>query len=234
DAVVDGLDNMKTRYSVNRACIEQGIPYIFGSAISTFGNVSTIIPKETACLECFYGNLDDTLLPSCATVGVHQSAISIVASVQVAETLKMLLGKKSKLRNKLLYIDIESMRFEEINVVRAPSCPVCGEGRFESSPPPSRRLLIEETCGRNRNRVYIVIPREDLKLGMKKLTASLEAEGKQLDVKARLGVTFTADNNVRVSLLKSGIMILEGAETQEEALDLYEKNVLKRMNIPWI
>ena len=33
DCVVDGLDNMRTRYLLNRACVKHKIPYIFGAAI---------------------------------------------------------------------------------------------------------------------------------------------------------------------------------------------------------
>ena len=81
DVVVDGLDNMNTRYAVNRACVKRGIPYVFGSAISTYGNTSTIIPQDTACLECFYGRLDDNRLPTCGTLGVHPSVIGVIASI---------------------------------------------------------------------------------------------------------------------------------------------------------
>ncbi len=104
DLVVDGLDNMRTRYAVNRACVKQGIPYVFGAAVSTFGNVSTIIPHKTACLECFYGNLDDRVLPSCGTVGVHPAILGVIASLEVAEAIKLLTGGEPRLANRLLYL----------------------------------------------------------------------------------------------------------------------------------
>ena len=62
DVVIDCLDSMKARYAINRAFIKLGIPYIFGAAITTAGNVSTIIPGETACLECFTATL---MMTSC-------------------------------------------------------------------------------------------------------------------------------------------------------------------------
>ncbi|MEM2897058.1 MAG: HesA/MoeB/ThiF family protein, partial [Candidatus Bathyarchaeia archaeon] len=73
NVVIDGLDAIETRYLLNRACQKLKIPYIFGSAIEAFGNVSTIIPEETACLECFYHGLKDEVLPKCGTIGVHPS-----------------------------------------------------------------------------------------------------------------------------------------------------------------
>ena len=50
DVVVDGLDSMAARYAINRACTKLGVPYVFGAAIETTGNLSTIVPGETACL----------------------------------------------------------------------------------------------------------------------------------------------------------------------------------------
>lgn len=126
NVVLDGLDRMKPRYAVNRACVKLNIPYVFGAAITTLGNASTIIPKKTPCLECFYGNLDDEKLPTCATVGVHISVINIIASIEVAEAVRIITGKQPRLANKLLVCDIEHMTFDEVDVSRAENCPVCG------------------------------------------------------------------------------------------------------------
>ena len=60
DCVVDGLDNMVTRYLVNRACVKLGIPYVFGAAIGIEGNLSVFAPPETGCLECLMPNLSDS------------------------------------------------------------------------------------------------------------------------------------------------------------------------------
>ena len=57
DVVVDGLDSISARYTINRACVRLKIPYIFGSAIVTTGSATTIIPGKTACLDCFQPSL---------------------------------------------------------------------------------------------------------------------------------------------------------------------------------
>lgn len=232
DVVVDGLDNMNTRYAINRACVKLGIPYVFGSAVSTFGNASTIVPRKTACLECFYGKLDDSLLPTCGVIGVHPSVIGIVASVEVAETIKILLGKQPTLTNKLLYCDVDSMRFEEIEVVRAETCPVCGN-HPKNKLKPLKHALIEEGCGRNRKRVFTVTPLENLDLDIEKLAAVLKREGVRLKVKTKLGVAFTTRKGILVSLLNSGVMVVEGASGEEETLKIYKDVVMRKMRIPW-
>jgi len=232
DVAVDGLDNMNTRYAVNRACVRLRIPYVFGSAISTFGNTSTIIPHKTACLECFYGKLNDSSLPICGTVGVHPSVLGIVASIEVAETVKILLGKQPSLKNKLLYYDVDSMRFEEIEVARAETCPVCGS-KPKVNPTPLKHALIEEGCGRNNKRVFVVVPKENLNLEIKKLVGLLKREGAQFSVEAKFGITFRAKEGILVSILKSGVMIIEGTNSKEETLDFYKKTVSGKMKISW-
>lgn len=220
DVVVDGLDNMKARYVINRACVKLSIPYVFGAAISTFGNTSTIIPQETACLECFYGRLKDRDLPSCARVGVHPSVLGIISSIEVAETIKILLGKKPSLKNKLLYCDISNVQFEEIEIARLENCPACGHNP-EILPKPSKSILVEESCGRNNKRVFILIPRETLALDLKKLASTLKAEA-NLKVEAEFGLTFIKEE-ISASVLISGVMIIEGAQKKKNALKLYKQ-----------
>lgn len=232
NVVVDGLDNMNTRYAVNRACVRLGVPYVFGAAISTYGNTSTIIPNETACLECFYGKLDDSHLRTCATVGVHPSVLGVVASIEVAETIKILLGRQPTLTNKLLYCDVRSLRFEEIDVTRMESCPVCGS-QPRTDPMPLKNPLIEEGCGRRNKRVFTIIPKENLKLEMQELASISKKSGARLNVEAKLGVTFATNERLLVSLLSSGVMVVEGASSEEEALEVYRRIVVDRMRVSW-
>jgi adenylyltransferase/sulfurtransferase len=230
DVVVDGLDNMNTRYAVNRACVKRIIPYVFGSAISTYGNASTIIPQDTACLECFYGRLDDNRLPTCGTLGVHPSVIGVIASIEVAEVVKILLGKQPNLKNKLLYCDVGLIRFEEIKVARVESCPVCGQ-KPKGSPTTLKHPLIQEGCSRNNKRVFTMIPKENLNLKIKKLTRILEKSHAQIKVEAKLGVTFETKKGVIATILKSGIMIIEGTNNKKETFDFYEKIIVDNLGI---
>ena len=86
--MVDGLDNMEARYAVNRACVKLGVPYVFGAVATTTGNVSTIVPGKTVCLECFYGKKSGKF----EVVGIHPSAVNIIASVEVSEAIRLLIG----------------------------------------------------------------------------------------------------------------------------------------------
>ncbi len=121
DVVVDGLDNMQTRYAVNRACVELGVSYVFGAVTETMGNVSTIIPKKSVCLECFYGNKSG----KSEVAGVHPSAVNIIASLEVSESIKLLTGQTPCLVNKLLNFDLNTLEMNLVPLSRVESCPVC-------------------------------------------------------------------------------------------------------------
>ena len=220
DVVVDGLDLMTPRYALNRACLKLGVPYIFGAAITTCGSASTIIPGKTACLECFQGNLEDNMLPKCAIVGVHPSILNIIASVEVSEATRIIVGKEPRLANKILHCDIGDMTFEEVEISKAENCPVCGSKPL-GSPTPIKETLVTEICGRKGKRAFVITPREDLGLNMNDLCSIIKNKGFNIKVKADLGVSFENSSKATASILKSGIMIIEGANSEEEAYEFY-------------
>ncbi|MEM1564308.1 MAG: HesA/MoeB/ThiF family protein, partial [Candidatus Bathyarchaeia archaeon] len=102
DCVVDGLDNMRTRYIVNRTCIKLKIPYVFGAAIGMEGNLSVFAPPETPCLECVLPNLEDGNLLTCDVRGVLGATPGIIGTIEAIETIKLLAGIGTPLKNKLM------------------------------------------------------------------------------------------------------------------------------------
>lgn len=221
DVVVDGLDSMAARYAINRACIKLGVPYVFGAAITTNGNVSIIVPGETACLECFYGGLDDKKLPKCGVVGVHPSLVNIIASLEVSEAIKILTGRQPHLANKLLHFDLDEIEFNEINLQKVESCPVCG-AHPSGSPKLLKQELVEEICGRKGKKVFVIAPEKSMDINLADVKNYLKKKGFSLKVEAELGLTF-GRGEVKVSVLKSGITILEGLNEKDESLKLFNE-----------
>jgi molybdopterin-synthase adenylyltransferase len=123
DLVVDALDNMETRYVVNDAIIQERIPYIFGGAVETSGNVMTIIPGETPCLRCLWPDPRAVAAHAkAADVGVLSSTASTVASIQAAEAFKLLAGRAEERLRGLLVIDGWNHRFYTAAVEPNPGC----------------------------------------------------------------------------------------------------------------
>lgn len=229
DVVIDGLDAIEPRYALNWACVKHKVPYVFGAAIEAYGNVSTIIPGETPCLECFSGGLTDEILPKCGTVGVHPSLPSMISSLEVSEAVRIILGKKPHLLNALLYFDLRNFSFEKIKIAQRENCQVCG-----SDPKLKvKRKFIEEICGRSGKKTHVINPKRNLDLSMDDLYSLIKDKGLRVRVKANLGITFDYDPKIILSALKSGTMIIEGVSDKEQAKNLYEEIVAKGLKIPW-
>jgi len=127
DVIVDGLDRFAPRYIINRASVRLGIPYTFAGALGATGNLTTILPRQTPCLECIYGGVDDAEQPTCHTIGVYPTLLGVVANIQVHEALRILLGQTPQLAGHLLFVDLNSLRFDQFPIAHHHDCPVCGK-----------------------------------------------------------------------------------------------------------
>jgi adenylyltransferase/sulfurtransferase len=208
DIVIDGLDRPEPRYVVNRVCNKLKVPYIFGAAIEAFGNVSTILPGQTFCLECFMPDLKDEDLPVCGLVGVHPSAIGIVSSIQVYEAARVLIGQRPKLYNKLLYVDLRDFEFNILDIPSLEACRVCGTIP-DGEPRPLTDRFFEETCARDGRRNFVISPRERIAVDMDQLERVLHDLNLQILVPGSLGITFRKSSQLTACILKSGIMIAQ-------------------------
>jgi len=52
--VIDGSDNIPTRYILNKACVDQKKPLIYGAVYQFEGQLMTITPGEGACFQCLF------------------------------------------------------------------------------------------------------------------------------------------------------------------------------------
>ena len=223
DLIIDGLDRPEPRYIVNRTCNKLKIPYVFGAAIEAFGNVSTILPGRTFCLECFMSGLQDEDLPACGVVGVHPSVLGIVSSVQVSEAVRVLTGLEPKLFNKLLYVDLREFEFNILDIPSLESCRVCGT-KPDGAPQKVKDRFFEETCARDGRRNFVLSPKKRLDIDMKRLAATIQKQGLGLKKLGRLGVAFEKSDKITACILKSGIMI---AQTPPQLDDNFKTEVFE-------
>jgi sulfur carrier protein ThiS adenylyltransferase len=136
DCVIDGLDNMSTRYIVNRACVKNNIPYVFGAATGIEGNLSVFTPPETGCLECLMPNLssaDNQIQTYNNMRGVIGATPGIIGSLQAMEAIKLLTNTGTTLKGKLLICDFNDMDFTTINLTKNVQCPVCHSKKADIS-----------------------------------------------------------------------------------------------------
>jgi molybdopterin/thiamine biosynthesis adenylyltransferase len=121
DVIVDAMDNIPTRYILNRCAIEKQIPFFHGAVNGFEGRVMTILPGETACLRCLYrGPVPQEKFP---VIGVTPA---VVGSIQATEVIKYLVGMGRLLTNRLLIYDGLQASFSEFTINRNPNCDHCG------------------------------------------------------------------------------------------------------------
>lgn len=113
DLVIDALDNMPARKLLSQCCENQGIPMIHGAIAGWYGQVSTILPGDKT-LEKIYP--DDATKGAEVELGNPSFTPALVAAIQVAEAVKVLLNKKEILSKKLLAIDLLTQDYEVFNL----------------------------------------------------------------------------------------------------------------------
>jgi len=226
DIVVDALDSIDARYALNDACIKLNIPLIYAGALGMLGSICTIIPNKSACLRCIFPALDEDDMPTCSTEGVHPSILYLVGGIQVSEVVKIIVGDKPTLENKLLYIDLNDVSLEKVRVFRQDECPSCGTKRFDKNQLEVQQLIIEELCGRDRGkRTYTVTPSHiSSSLNLIGVEKSAEKLGYTIKTKGELGLTLISSNsaNLSISFMSSGAATIVGAKNEDEALSIYK------------
>ena len=121
DVIVDAMDNLPTRYILNRCAIEKNIPFFHGAVNGFEGRVMTIIPGETACLRCMYrGPVPQEKFP---VIGVTPA---VIGCIQATEVIKYLVGIGKLMTNRLLIYDGLKVTFTEFRVNKNPNCDHCG------------------------------------------------------------------------------------------------------------
>ncbi len=121
DLIVDAMDNLPTRYVLNRAAIEKNIPFFHGAVYGFEGRAMTVLPGKTACLWCIYqGRVTGGKFP---VIGV---APAVIGCLQATEVIKYITGLGELLTNQLLMYDGLNLEFTKMQVKRDPNCQHCG------------------------------------------------------------------------------------------------------------
>lgn len=117
--IVDAMDNLPTRYLLNRAAVSRNLPLFHGAVYGFEGRATTIIPGKTPCLRCLYQGV---LPGKTLVVGVTPA---VIGCIQATEVIKYIVGIGELLTNRLLIYDGLSLRFSEVKLKKDPNCEEC-------------------------------------------------------------------------------------------------------------
>ena len=218
DVVVDGLDSFTPRFALNRACVRQKVPYVFTGALAGVGNLTTIIPGETVCLECVFSGVGEDQ-PTCATVGIYPTVLGVIANLQVQEVLHLILGQRPLLANQLMMFDVNRFRLDQIPLQSHDECPVCGQGVELKKPEAKSEVEITELCTEETFLVHsnTAVP-IDIPRASELLRARYPIIGESL-----LGVQIEYGKGVEVSLVGEGNILVKGVTSSKKAEAIYHQ-----------
>ncbi len=120
--IIDALDNFPSRFILNKAAIERGLPVVHGAVNSFSGQMMTVFPGKSACLVCLYRDaVQKGITPVIGT------ASGLIGTLQATEAIKLITGRGTVIPGRLLFFDGIQMKFVELEIPRDPACPHCGD-----------------------------------------------------------------------------------------------------------
>ena len=115
DVVIDGTDNLPTRYLIDDACFLNNTPWVYGSIYRFEGQVSVFNLHQGPCYRDLFSEAPPPQsVPSCAEGGVLGVLPGVIGSLQANEAIKIILRLGEALSGRLLIYDAEGMTFETL------------------------------------------------------------------------------------------------------------------------
>lgn len=128
DVVVDGSDNLATRYLLSDACVLTGKPLSHGGILRFEGQAITLVPGRGPCYRCLFPEPPPPgAVPSCQEAGVLGPTAGVIGAIQATEVLKLILGIGDILYDRLLIYDGLAMSCRLLPVARRADCAACGD-----------------------------------------------------------------------------------------------------------
>tara|TARA_B100001142_G_C14117995_1_gene571867 strand:+ start:80 stop:823 length:744 start_codon:yes stop_codon:yes gene_type:complete len=124
DIIVDGSDNFKTKFLLNKYSIKFKKFYISG-AISKFdGHIFTFNfkNKNEPCLRCFYQTEPSDDILNCETEGILGPVAAVVANIQTNEVIKKILNIGNNLKNHILIVNLKNLNFRKVKFNKKRNC----------------------------------------------------------------------------------------------------------------
>ncbi|MBA7566685.1 hypothetical protein ES708_08380 [subsurface metagenome] len=221
DLVLDGTDNMQTRFLINDTCVKSKIPWIYTAAVGTYGMTMTIVPGRTPCFRCILPDVPEPgSLPTCDTVGVLNTIPAIIASIESTEAIKILLKEKmtTNAESDLIFYDVWSNTFEKVTKMRNKRCKCCVEHKFDFLNA-VKEEIITSLCGRN---AIQITPVKSAAISFKSLAERLKRLG---EVRFNNFILVFKEGDKEISLFKDGRAIIKGTDDEKMARSLYARFV---------
>ena len=124
DFIVDGSDNFKTKFLLNKYCLNHKKILIVGAISKMDGHIFTFDykNKNNPCLKCFYQTEPSDEILNCEYEGILGPVAGIVGNIQAIEVLKKILKIGDKSDKKILILDLSKLDFRRVEFKKKTGC----------------------------------------------------------------------------------------------------------------
>lgn len=218
--VLDGTDNFLTRFVLNDACLELGIPWVYCGVVATTVHGFPVVPGRTPCFRCYLEQLPAPgSTATCDTAGVLGPTVLVGAGLAAAEGLKLLANPQAEPAAGLLVGDVWTREFRRVGLSADPACPACrGEREFLGQAHGGET----ELCGQD---AVMVRPAAPVELELSPLAARLEGAAELLTRNEFLLRFRPLDGEAVLTVFRDGRAIVKGTREPAQARSLYARYV---------
>jgi molybdopterin/thiamine biosynthesis adenylyltransferase len=220
--IVDATDNFAARFLINDVAWKLGIPWIYGAAVGAEGTFGVFRPGLTPCLRCLMESLPPPgSTPTCETSGVIGPVTHLVASLQVSEALKLLVGAEPMRGIGLVSLwgaAGPSVRSVLSNASPWTACPTCALSSYPALAGEGSEFA-RALCGRNSVQL---VPETSRTIDLDALSERLARAGAVTRGEESLTATF---EETSITLFRDGRAIVTGTLDPERGRSLFSRYI---------
>lgn len=215
DLILDGSDNFEVRYLLNDYSMENGVPWIYGAAVGSYGLAMPVIPGRTACLACIYPEPPQGAQPTCETAGVLNAITGTIGALQAGLALRYLVTGDVPAR--ITTVDVWSGEIRQVEMPAPdPACRACG--RREWIHLHGRKRAPVSLCGRNAVQIHEQHRRVELRELGDRLSAVAPVRVNEFALRAQL-------DPYELTVFPDGRAIIKGTTDIAVARGIYARYV---------
>lgn len=122
DLVIEGADNLATKFLVADAAALAGVPAVQAGVVRWSGWAWGSVPGE-ACLRCLFEDIPVGRIETCAAAGVVGPVVGVLGGLQAVLALRVLSGDSP--RGELWHYDALKSSIRRTRVRQRTDCPLC-------------------------------------------------------------------------------------------------------------
>lgn len=126
EVVLDGSDNLATRFALNEACVAAGVPLVSGAVIRYEGQLGVFRGHraDEPCYRCLHDE-DAESFEDCAGQGVLGPLAGVIGTAMALEATRVIVGFGTPTARTVLLHDARTATWRRLTLNPRPGCPTC-------------------------------------------------------------------------------------------------------------